>query len=196
LVGHGHQVGGEGGMVGLLEARVGEGPGGEFSRCRVGGCGWLMRVEWAAIVFGWSELVSGPRHERCASIAEKFDLPHLDGGNCLFLFLAVPTGSKARCSSNGSSKLLASIPSRTRGAAHLRRVDGRGRCQRGIRFATDSTASLVAMKAGREWRGLSSMSRGFSGDAWPMHESGARRRRADPDDLGGPLPCSCELEAV
>ena len=58
-VGHRHEVGGEGGVVGLLETREGERAWDVLARGRVGGRGWLMRVEGAAGVFGRAELVSG-----------------------------------------------------------------------------------------------------------------------------------------
>ena len=60
-VGKCHEVGGEGGGVGLGEAGEGEGAWGEEAGGRVGGWGRLVRVEGAAVVFWGAEAVAGGR---------------------------------------------------------------------------------------------------------------------------------------
>lgn len=58
-VGECHQVGFEGGGVGLFEAGEGEGAGDEEAGGGVGRGGRLVRVEGAAVVFWGAELVAG-----------------------------------------------------------------------------------------------------------------------------------------
>lgn len=57
-VGEGHEIGLEGGGVGLLEARERVGPGNILARSGIGGFGRLVRVERTAVVLGRAELVS------------------------------------------------------------------------------------------------------------------------------------------
>ena len=57
-VGHGHEVGGEGVVVGLLEAREGEGTGCILARCWIGGFGRLVGMKGAAVVERRAELVA------------------------------------------------------------------------------------------------------------------------------------------
>lgn len=57
-VGERHEVGGDGGFVGLLQAREREGTGYVSARGGVGGFGRLVGVQRAAVVFWWSEVVS------------------------------------------------------------------------------------------------------------------------------------------
>ena len=54
----GEEVGGQGGVVGLLEAGRGEGAGDVGAGGGGGGGGRLVRVQGAAVVFGGAELVA------------------------------------------------------------------------------------------------------------------------------------------
>ena len=62
---HRHEVGFDGGFVGLFQAREGEGAGDEVAGCWVGARGRLVWVERPAVVFGWFELVA-----RCLVLAK------------------------------------------------------------------------------------------------------------------------------
>ena len=57
-VGEGHEVGADGGGVGLVVAREGEGAGDEDAGGGVPGGGWLVRVERAAVVFWGAEMIA------------------------------------------------------------------------------------------------------------------------------------------
>ena len=58
LVAEGHEVRGYDVVVGGFEAGGGEGPGNELTGGWVGGMRGLMGVQGAAVILGWSELVS------------------------------------------------------------------------------------------------------------------------------------------
>jgi hypothetical protein len=67
----GHEIGFEGGEVGLLEAWEREWAGNELARGRVGGFGRLVRVERTAVVLGRTELVSGGQVSECSPVFEQ-----------------------------------------------------------------------------------------------------------------------------
>ncbi len=60
LVAKGHEVGGDGGVVGVDHSGRGEGARDEFARGWVGGVRRLVWVEGTAVVFGGAELISEP----------------------------------------------------------------------------------------------------------------------------------------
>ncbi len=92
LVAKGHEVWGDDVVVGGFKAGGGEGAGDKFAGGGIGGPGWLMRVEGAAVVFGWAKLVSGKVVlEMCRK--EGAGRHYLLGGSCHFLSLALATGS-------------------------------------------------------------------------------------------------------
>lgn len=90
LIAHDHEVWGDDALVGLLEARVGERAGNELAR------GWvvcgrgLMRVQWAAVVSWWAELVSGICEYGDRLRCER---SYLLGGSWYLRLFARPTGS-------------------------------------------------------------------------------------------------------
>lgn len=100
LVCEGEQIGGDGALVCLVEARQGEGAGLEETRRGVRHGRRLVRVEGAAVVLGRAKLVPGGRQRRARRGA--IEMPHLLGGSSFFLrrlSLLRATGSNALRSS-------------------------------------------------------------------------------------------------
>ena len=60
-----HEVVGEYVIVGLREAREGEGYGDEVSGCWVGGVGWLVGAEGATVETGGAELIAEQGRRVC-----------------------------------------------------------------------------------------------------------------------------------
>ena len=86
----GHKIGGDGGLIGLLETGEIERTWDIESRCGIGGWRWLMRMKRSSVISWGSVLVSN-----IVSLAfsqPTITMAYRDGGNSLCLAAALLTG--------------------------------------------------------------------------------------------------------